>query len=271
MDKITQLFIYIPGVIIFLVGTGMIRTDIALHRLGACVEASVLSCNHVIKKDRKDREIYNYYSVVVDFFNGKNMERLTVKSPTEYSEGQQVMLFRKKGQDPKIISMEDESLFGAWPTAIGGALMILLALYENMGREVPAMTCLAAILGGAGIILLYQYFRLKGRGLQAVEATIIEIFTRQISKSTKIIRGDKFTYYPVVSYELNGKKNIRRCNINSSGEKTFKVGEKMTVYYDPRKRVIIEQHAKLSLLIWGIALLAAGIVSGLSILAVVLA
>lgn len=71
MDKFTQLFLYVPGVIIFLVGTGMIRTDMALRRLGACVEASVVSCNHVIKKDRKDREVYNYYSVVVDFFNGQ--------------------------------------------------------------------------------------------------------------------------------------------------------------------------------------------------------
>lgn len=270
MDKFTQLFLYVPGVIIFLVGTGMIRTDMALRRLGACVEASVVSCNHVIKKDRKDREVYNYYSVVVDFFNGQNMDRLTVKSPTEYSEGQQVMLFRKKNEDPKLISMEDESLFGGWPTAIGGALMILLALYENMGKEVAAMICLALILIGAGAILLYQYFRLKKRGLQPIEATVIELFTRQISKSTKILRGDKFTYYPIVSYELNGKRNIRRCNINSSGEKTFKVGDKMTVYYDPKKRVVIEKSAKLSLLLWGAALLVAGVASGISILAVIL-
>lgn len=267
MSDFTQLFLYIPGVIIFLVGTGMIRTEMALRRLGACVEASVASCNHVIKKDRKDREVYNYFSVVVDFFNGQNMDRLTVKSPTEYSAGQQVMLFRKKGQEPKLISMEDESLFGGWGTAIGGALMILLALFENKGQEVYAMICLALILLGAGGILLYQYLTLKSRSLRPIEATITEVFSRQISKETKILKADKFTYYPVVTYTIDGKKSFRRCNINSSGEKTFKVGETITLYYDPKKRVVIEKSAKLSLLIWAVGLLAVGVLSGISIIA----
>lgn len=267
MSDFTQLFLYVPGVLIFLVGSGMIRTEMALKRLGACVDAAVISCNHVIKKDRQEREIYNYYSVVVEFFNGKNLERLTVKSPTEYAPAQQVLLFRKKREDPKLLSNEDESLFGGWATAIGGALMILLALFQNLNQQVYAMICLSLILLGAGGILLVKYLTLKSKHLQPIQATVTEIYTRQISKSTKIIKGDKFTYYPIVTYELDGRKNIRRCNINSSGEKTFKAGESMTLYYDPKTHTVTEFHAKLSLLVWAVVLLVVGAVSALSILA----
>lgn len=273
MTDLSQLFMYIPGIIIFLVGSGQVRRWLKLHRADSCIDASVLSCKNVIKKDKKDREIYNYYDVVVEYRNPKtkHQERLAVKSPTEYALAQQVRMYKGKGSDkPELLEYEDEFPFHPWVTMIGGALLIILALEQNKGREVQAMLCLAVLFIGAGANLLVNYISLKQRGLQAVQAEITGIYTRQISKETKLLKGSKFTYYPIVRYELDGKDNIRRCNINSSGQNTFRTGESMTLYYDPKNQTILEKNAKAGAAVVGAVLILIGVLAGASILSVIL-
>jgi hypothetical protein len=273
MTDFSQLFMYIPGIIIFLVGSGQVRRWLRLHRADSCLEAEVIGCKHVVKKDKKDREVYNYYDVTVEYQNPKNkhQERLAIKSPTEYATGQQVHMYKEKGSEkPTLMEWEDEFPFHPWVTMIGGALLILLALEENRGQEIPAMICLTLLLLGAGVNLIINYISVKKRNLQAITSEIIDIYTRQISKETKILKGSKFTYYPVVRYELNGKDNIRRCNINSSNENSFKKGESLTLYYDAAKHTVYEKHARKGMLVTGIVLVAIGLLAGVSFLSVVI-
>lgn len=273
MTDLSQLFLYIPGIIIFLVGSGQVRNWLRMRRSDACVEASVVSCKHVVKKDKKDREVYNYYDVVVAYRNPQtsHQERLAVKSPTEYAPAQQVRMLRPRGNEkPVLAEYKEEFLFHPWVTMIGGALLILLALEQNQGNEIPAMICLSLIFLGAGVNLIVSYLSLKKRGLQPVDAVITDIYTRQISRETKILKGAKFTYYPVVRYELNGKENIRRCNINSSGPNTFQTGEPMKLYYDPASGTILEHHARTGAAVAGVLLVVIGLLAGASILSVVL-
>lgn len=273
MTDISQLFMYIPGIIIFLVGSGQVRSWLQMHRAEFCTDASVVSCKHVVKKDKKDREVYNYYDVVVAYCNPKtkHQERLAVKSPTEYALAQPVRMYKAKGSEkPVLAEYENEFLFHPWVTMLGGALLILLALEENQGKEIQAMLCLSAIFIGAGLNLVLNYRSLKRRGLQPVDAVITEIYTRQISKATKILKGEKYTYYPVVRYELNGKEYIRRCNINSSGSNTFKTGEHMMLYYDAQSQTVLEKHARAGAAVIGIFLVLIGILAGASILSVLM-
>ena len=130
------------------------------------------------------------------------------------------------------------------------------------------MICLAALLLGAGASLVADNLGLKKRNLQEMDGEIIEVYSRQISRATKILKGDKFTYYPIVRYELNGRENIRKCNINSSNAKSFKVGERMTLYYDPEKRAVFERQANRFVMAVGILLIVTGALAGLSILSV---
>jgi uncharacterized membrane-anchored protein len=274
MSDFSQLFLYIPGIIIFLIGSGGVRTWLGMKRLGAFAETTVISSQHVIKKDRQDREVFNYYNTVVEYVDAKTGRtvRKTVKAPTEFSVGQQVkLIFEGNRQgEPVLVEHEDESLFGPWTTMVGGALMILLALFQNQGKQVPAMCMLVLLLLGAGASLLYRYFNLKSRGLQPIQAVVKEVYTRQISKETKIVRGSKFAYYPIVTYELNGRENTRRCNVNSSGEKSYKPGDKLQLYYDPKSRIVVEQGAKVSILVWGVILLVLGAMALFSMIPVLM-
>ncbi|MCD8096703.1 MAG: DUF3592 domain-containing protein [Lachnospiraceae bacterium] len=273
MTDLSQLLLYIPGIVIFLVGSGQVRQWLQIHRKGACIQAQVVSCKHVVKKDKKERELYNYYDVGVTYTNPdtKRLERLAVKSPTEYALNQPVRMLRGTGGiQPTLMEQKDEFPLNPWVMMIGGALLIILALEQNQGNEVPAMACLALIFLGVGVNLVLNYLSLKKRGLRPVEAEITALYTRQISQESKILKNSKFTYYPVVRYELDGQECVRRCNINSSGEKNFRVGDHMKLYYDPQEKVVLEKHASAASLAVGVLLTALGILVGASILTVVL-
>ena len=271
MKNLSQLLLYIPGIIIFLVGSGQVRGWIRLLKKDASTQATVVSCIHIHKKDKKDREIYNYYNVMAEYTDPHTSHKVrqSFKSPTEFAEGQVVRIFwGRDGEKPQISEKENEAVVHPLVMMIGGALLILLALFENQGREVPAMLCLTAVLIGGGASLLVNYFSLKKKNLQTISAEIIDLYTRQISKETKILKGSKYTYYPVVRYELDGRENIRRCNINSSGSNSFKVGETMNLYVDPATGAVLEKKASLPAAVCGAALVIAGVLAGISILSV---
>ena len=272
MGNFSQLLLYIPGIAIFLAGSGKVRQYMRIRKKGACVQAAVGRCEHVVKKDKEGREIYNYYDVFVEFINPENHHRegRSVKSPVEYVKGQQVMLYLDgAGGDSKLTQAVDEALFNPWVLMVMGALLIVLALEENRGNEVVAMACLAAVLIVVGGSMLVNYFMLKRKGLVKIDSTIVDVYKRQISKGTKIIKADKFTYYPVVRYELEGKENMRMCNINSGSANSFKTGEHMALYLDPSSGNVLEKHENPVILIGGLLILCAGILAGLSILSVI--
>jgi len=267
--EFSKLFLYIPGVIIFLVGSGQIRQRPGLFGGKGTVRATVVRCDHVVKKDRKDRDTYNYYNVLAEFTNpetGKR-ERKTAKSPTEFYPAQEVLLQNADTAEPKVVGGEEESLFPPLAQMIGGALLILLAYWQNQNDQEKAMACLCAVLAGAGILLIARYFALKKRNLRALDAEVVEVYSRQLSKESKLLTSSKYTYYPVVRYKLDGKDNLRRCNINSSNERSFKVGEHMTLYYDEDRRTVTESHPVPGMLIAGIIILVLGIAATAALLA----
>ena len=270
MGDFTQYFLYIPGIVIFLLGSGQVRTWWSAHSAGA-VDAVVLRCEHVVKKDSQGRDTFNYYNTTVEYTNPKtdHKEQHAIKTPTEYAVGQQVRLARSASvSDVSILDAEENTAFHPVAVLLGGALMILLALFQNQGKEVYAMICLAALLLGAGLCMIYHYAMNAKRKLTPVEAEIIDTYSRQISKSTKILRGDKFTYYPIVKYRIGGTENILRCHVNAESEKRFKIGDTITLYYDEDTKRISEQKVKVSTLIIGVILAVLGIAAGLSILSV---
>lgn len=271
MPDLSQLFLYIPGILIFLAGSGQVRRWMRYRRSGAFSSGNVISCSHITKKDKKDRDVYNYYDVLVEYADEKtkHRNRQNIKSPTEYAVGQDVRIYWGENGSKPVLTEVEENLFSPWVMMIGGALLILLALEENRGNEVRAMICLSIVLIGAGASMLWNYISLKRRNLQEIPGTVAELYTRQISRSTKIIRGDKFTYYPVVRYEFKGKENFRRCNINSGNVNTFKIGSPFSLYYDEKRDQIVEKKARLSVGIFGALLLVAGILAGISIISVI--
>lgn len=272
MTELSQLFLYIPGIFIFLAGSGQVRRWLKMHGQGVCVQASVVSCRHVVKKDKKGRETYNYYDVLVEYVNPrtKHHERHAVKSPAEYARGQQVKVYLDKSSGQMgLAETEDEQVFHPLVTMIGGALMILLAFFENHGDQVMAMVCLAAVSAGAGMAMIMNYVKLKRAGLAQIDAEIIDIYERQISKETKILKGSKYTYYPVVRYRVDGRDAVRLCKMNSERKQAFETGEYLKLYYDEKTGSVLERNARAGVAVAGAVLLVIGVLVGGSVLVVI--
>ena len=66
---LSKLLLYIPGILIFLVGSGQQRRRPGLLSGKGTVRATVVRCDHVVKKDKKDRDTYNFYNVLVEYVN----------------------------------------------------------------------------------------------------------------------------------------------------------------------------------------------------------
>jgi len=274
MDEFSKLLLYVPGIVIFLVGSGRVREYVRLHRKNAVVGATVTECKRIIKKDKQDRTAFDYYNVTAAYRNpvtGRK-DTATVKSAVEFLPGQSVAMYiGGKGTVPVLADSDDEAIFNPWVTMIIGALLILLALFDDRGQQVLAMACLSLVMIIGGVTMIVHNVMLKKRNLQPVEAEVTDVFKRQISKETKIMRGSKFTYYPVVRYTIDGQEGIRRCDINSSREAAFKVGSKITLYYDAAKRLILEKKDSNFVLAAGIVLLILGLLAGASILSAIAA
>ena len=271
MDTLTKLFLYIPGIVVFIAASGQVSSWLKLRR-GNVVNAAVVSCKHVVKKDSLGRETYNFYDVFIEYRNPDNghTERTAVKSPTEYGLGQQVKMLREKGSSSfELVESKEESSIHPLVMMVGGALLIVLALEQNQGHEIAASACLGVLFLGAGLSIFINFVRLKKKNLVPVEAEVIDIYTRQLTKKSRFLKSDTFTNYPIVKYELDGVESIRRCNINTTSEKGFKVGETLMLYYDPTTMNLLEKRAKISSCISGLILTGIGLLVCVSVISVI--
>lgn len=268
MPDLSALILYIPGIIIFLVGTGEIRKYNKMRRPDSHRSGEIKYCKHIVEKDEQEREVFNFYELQVDSVNpqtGKK-EHFTINSPTEYNAHQNVKLyFDDVTGKPSLLTDIDERVFNPWVTSICGALLILLAYYQNKGEQIPAMICLAAIMVASGISLIVNFVSLKMKKLELVEGVVKDIYERQIAKKGRFTGSAKFTYYPIVEYSLEGLESKRRCNVNSSRKESFKVGEPFKLYWSPTENGIRERCANTVFLVGGILLTVAGILAGASI------
>ncbi len=260
---------FIPGIVIFLVESGQVKELRSRSRIGSLRDGQVKSVKHVTKNDKFDRQVFDYYETTVeseDPRTGKK-ERHTIKSPVKYPLNQSVRLhFQRGSSEPSITDGVSEHLIHPWLGLIGGALLILLALFQIQGKEISAMVCLSLILIGAGAGMIANYVSIKKKNLVHIEAEVKDIFERQISKPGRFSGGSKFTYYPVVTYELDGTEMMRMCNVNSSRKDSFKIGEKMDLYYSPSEGAVRERKASTAILIIGIIVLILGVLAGVSII-----
>ncbi len=268
MTEFSRLLIYVPGIVIFLVGSAQVRDWLRLRRGGGAAAGVVVSCTHVVKKDKKDRAVFDFYDVLVEYTDPRTSHKIrqNMKSPTEYAQMQPVRLVPGPDGKPALADAAEEPVFHPLAAMLGGALLILLALEENRGNEILAMLCLSLFMAGAGLSLIIHYRILRTKGFVPIDAEITGTYTRQISKETKILRGSRYTYYPIVRFEVDGQERLRRCRVNASSEKAFKAGETLRLWLDPATGAVAENNAKVYHAVLGAILLAAGLLAGVSIL-----
>jgi hypothetical protein len=66
MSDFSQYLMFIPGIVIFLVESGQVREYRRRARFGATREAEVKLTKHVTKKDKFDRQVFDYFETTVE-------------------------------------------------------------------------------------------------------------------------------------------------------------------------------------------------------------
>lgn len=269
MADYSKYLMFIPGIIIFLVESGQVREYRRRNRYGALRDAEIRVTKHVTKKDKFDRQVFDYFEMTVESTEPKTgkKERHVIKSPVEYPVGQKVQLyFDPVSKEPVLTNGINEWVFNPWLGMIGGALLILLALFQIQGKEISAMTCLSLLLIGAGAGMIGNFISLRKKGLRTIEATITDIYERQVSKPGRFSGNGRFTYYPIVNYDLDGTSMMRRCNVNSGRKDSFRIGDTIKLYYSPSEGDVREHGPNMLILICGIVTLILGLLAGISII-----
>ena len=184
MGDFSKYLMYIPGIVIFLVASGQVRNRAALKRKGALKTGTVRGTEHVKKNDRYGRPTFDYYDTEVELPADGSSRKQTVKvsAPVEYRKGQPLTLFFGDTKGTPTVATIQESLFSPWLSMVGGALLILLALFQIQEKQIPAMACLAAVMLGAGAGMIANCVYLRKKGLQPVDAKVIDIYKRLINR-----------------------------------------------------------------------------------------
>ena len=71
MADYSQYLMFIPGIVIFLVESGQVREYRRRSRYGATREAEVRVTKHVMKKDKFDRQVFDYFETTVESLDPK--------------------------------------------------------------------------------------------------------------------------------------------------------------------------------------------------------
>ncbi len=272
MADYSQYLMFIPGIVIFLVESGQVREYRRRSRYGATRAAEVRITKHITKKDKFGRQVFDYFETTVESADPRTgkKERHVIKSPVEYPVGQKVELyFDPSSGDPVLTNGINEWIFHPWLGMLGGALLILLALFQIQAKEIAAMTCLSLLLAGAGAGLIGNYVYLKKKHLTRIDAVITDIYERQVSKPGRFSGSGKFTYYPIVSYDQDVKTMVRRCNVNSGRKESFRAGDTLRLYYSSDEGDVREHGSNKLILIAGAVILILGLLAGVSIISAV--
>ncbi len=263
MESLSKLLIYIPGILIFLVGSRETAAWLKSFLFGKRISAKVSCVNHVRKKYKAGRNQYNYYNAVLEYKvpNSSRLLKTEMKVPFEPAVGQVIKLsVDREGKNAVFSKNPNTSNIHPAAMTVIGALMLITALEANNGNEVAAAFCIGGMLAAAGISAAVHNIRLKNKKLTAVTGTIVDVFERQISKESKLIKEAKVTHYPIVSFTFDQQEIVFRPEVNSEKETDFKTGDDFLLYYDSKDNEIYEKPAKAAWIAAGILLLILGIV-----------
>ena len=116
------------------------------------------------------------------------------------------------------------------PAIEGMLLAVFPVVYNNAGEKQGSLILSALFLVG-GLIALAFYLGKRKKNLTEITGTITDVlyYKTEEKKLSKLVES----YYPLIQYNLNGKKRTFLSSYNSSRESTYKKDSTVTLYYDP--------------------------------------
>ena len=244
---IQAVFLVVIGAALLVTGTSGLRRSIRMKKQKAQRTGKILRISHVEKRDEEGFLIQNYYETRIEYVENGHRQQATVKSVDEFQEGEEVRILKdnERGGQLRIVENEKSAVFGPW--ILIGALMFL-----------------------TGAALCASYGKDKKRNTEEIKAVLTDVLKWQNGQKKKW-STPAASYYPILTYTLDGKERRMRSRYNSSSPVNYKKGKEITLYRDLESGRILERGPKLSMLTGGIILIlisAIGAISTLDVLGI---
>ena len=232
----------------------------------------ILRISHVEKRDEEGFLIQNYYETRIEYVENGHRQQATVKSVDEFQEGEEVRILKdnERGGQLRIVENEKSAVFGPWILIGAGILIISMPFVQKQYGDAYVSAILAALMFLTGAALCASYGKDKKRNTEEIKAVLTDVLKWQNGQKKKW-STPAASYYPILTYTLDGKERRMRSRYNSSSPVNYKKGKEITLYRDLESGRILERGPKLSMLTGGIILIlisAIGAISTLDVLGI---
>ena len=257
---IQAVFLVVIGAALLVTGTSGLRRSIRMKKQKAQRTGKILRISHVEKRDEEGFLIQNYYETRIEYVENGHRQQATVKSVDEFQEGEEV----------RIVENEKSAVFGPWILIGAGILIISMPFVQKQYGDAYVSAILAALMFLTGAALCASYGKDKKRNTEEIKAVLTDVLKWQNGQKKKW-STPAASYYPILTYTLDGKERRMRSRYNSSSPVNYKKGKEITLYRDLESGRILERGPKLSMLTGGIILIlisAIGAISTLDVLGI---
>ena len=269
---IQAVFLVVIGAALLVTGTSGLRRSIRMKKQKAQRAGKILRISHVEKRDEEGFLIQNYYETRIEYVENGHRQQATVKSVDEFQEGEEVRILKdnERGGQLRIVENEKSAVFGPWILIGAGILIISMPFVQKQYGDAYVSAILAALMFLTGAALCASYGKDKKRNTEEIKAVLTDVLKWQNGQKKKR-STPAASYYPILTYTLDGKERRMRSRYNSSSPVNYKKGKEITLYRDLESGRILERGPKLSMLTGGIILIlisAIGAISTLDVLGI---
>lgn len=144
-------------------------------------------------------------------------------------------------------------------------MIISMPFVQKQYGDSYVSAILAALMFLTGAALCAAYGKDKKRNTEEIKAVLTDVLKWQNGQKKKW-STPAASYYPILTYTLDGKERRMRSRYNSSSPVNYKKGKEITLYRDLDSGRILERGPKLSMLTGGIILILISVIGAISTL-----
>ena len=226
---------------------------------GRQIKAKVQESTHYEKRG-KDGELIQYYWKLK--IKGKDHSvpfQAEINVTRDYKPGETIPVVRQHSVYKEYSPGHGTLWSGILVTLAGAGMLAFAIVYHFLGEKTASWFLLGTFLcAAAALFITYFRHRRATRATSPIEGTITDVlfFATERNPRKQFLRSPD-TFYPVISYtDESGNERRMLSRYSSNSEKTYKKGEKISLYRDEETGQITDKKASPASLVFGLVLLA---------------
>lgn len=235
-----MIFTMVIGLLFVVSGLSSLSDYLTLKKPGKLLPAEVLTVRHIERKDNRDRLIQYYWELSVRVKKDNRLLPAVIRSNIQYEKGDTLLVSERGDQFIPINDDKQNGLTGLFLALSGICIILSPLIYKRFGL-IPVSCVIAAGLFALGCALIFYWKNERIQHLLAVDGTIDDLILFQTDKEKRYLITPKH-WYPLIGYvRPDGQKRQFISKINSNYESSFKKGSHVKLYWNEKKKQVLER------------------------------